>query len=124
MHEPLDLSYLKKDNHPLDKNKVLDEYRKKGLPVDQLRKVMDTLYNGVPETMFWLAQIRAFYSKKKNLHREHQVYLWLVRNELTGKKLIDFFQNEEGFLNGMNTIINRIEGRKYSLERIKIDEAL
>ena len=75
-------------------------------------------------TAIWLTQIRAFYSKKKNLTREHQVYLWLIRNGLTGQKLIEFFENEDGFLNGMNLIINRIEGRKISLERIKIDETL
>jgi len=115
----MDLSYLKKTQEDR-----LNIHRKMGLPVDQLRRVLDVLYDGNVGTAIWLTQIRAFYSKKENITREHQVYLWLVRNELTGSKLIDFFENEEGFLNGMNVIINRIEGRRYSLERIKIDEAL
>ena len=115
----IDLSHLKKTQE--DRFKI---HEHQGLPVHQLRKVLDALYDGEPDTAIWLTQIRAFYAKKKNLTREHQVYMWLLRNELYGKKLVEFFQNEEGFLNGMNLIINRIEGRKISMERIKIDEAL
>lgn len=111
---------------PNDKIKQyqLDQYRNQGLPVDQLRTLIETLYDGNNAAYFYLTRIRAFYTKKKNLYREHQVYLWLVRNKLTGQKLVEFFENEDGFLNGMNIIINRIEGRVYSMERIKIDEAL
>ena len=115
----LDLSYLKNK-----KEDTLNQYRMQGLPVDELRTVLDALYDGVPETAFWLTQIRAFYSKKNNLFREHSVYLYLIKNQLTGRRLVEFFKNEEGFLNGMNFIINRMEGRKFTLERIKIDEAL
>ena len=115
----MDLSYLKKTQE--DRFKI---HEKAGLPVHQLRRVLDTLYDGVPDSAIWLTQIRAFYAKKKNITREHQVYMWLLKNELYGKKLVEFFENEEGFLNGMNIIINRIEGRKISMERIKIDEAL
>lgn len=115
----MDLSYLKKTQE--DRFKI---HEKMGLDVNELRRVLDTLYDGNMGTAIWLTQIRSFYSKKKNLTREHQVYLWLIRNKLVGQKLIEFFENEEGFLNGMNLIINRIEGRKISLERIKIDETL
>jgi len=115
----MDLSYLKKTQD--DRFKI---HEKMGLPVDKLRKVLDTLYDGEPATAIWLTQIRAFYVKKKNIGREHQLYLFLVRNGLTGTKLVEFFQNEEGFLNGMNLLINRMDGRKYSLETIKISEAL
>lgn len=118
-NEVIDLSHLKKTQG--DRFKA---HERAGLPVHQLRKVLDTLYDGTPETAIWLTQIRAFYSKKKNIHREHSVYLWLVRNSLIGIKLVEFFENEDGFLNGMNIIINRIEGRKFSLEQIKINEAL
>jgi len=117
-NDVMDLSYLKKTQE--DRFKI---HERAGLPVDQLRKVLDTLYDGQPDTAIWLTQIRAFYAKKKNVHREHCVYLWLARNGLYGMKLVEFFQNEEGFLNGMNHIINRMEGRKVSLETIKIDEA-
>ena len=115
----MDLTYLKKTQQ-----KRFDSYKLQGLPVDQLRRVLDLLYDGTPATALWLSQVRAFYLKKENLSREHQVYLWLVRNGLTGTKLVEFFENEEGFLNGMNIIINRIEGRKFSLEKITLDEAL
>lgn len=115
----MDLGYLKKTQE--DRFKI---HSLRGLPVDKLRRVLDALYDGIPATAMYLTQIRAFYAKKKNIGREHSVYLWLVRNKLTGLRLVDFFENEEGFLNGMNTIINRIEGRRLSLQRIKIDEAL
>jgi hypothetical protein len=115
----MDLSHLKATQE--DRFKI---HQKMGLPVNELRRVLDTLYDGEMRTAIWLTQIRAFYSKKQNLTREHQVYLWLIRNELTGLRLVEFFENEDGFLNAMNLIINRIEGRKISLERIKIDEAL
>ena len=115
----IDLSYLKKTQD--DRFKI---HEKMGLNVYELRKVLDTLYDGEMGTALWLTQIRSFYSKKDNMTREHQVYLWLIKNRLTGRRLIEFFENEEGFLNGMNLIINRIEGRKISLERIKIDETL
>lgn len=114
----LDLAYLKETQEQRFKAHELA-----GLPVHQLRVVLDTLYDGEQATALYLTQIRAFYMKKKNITREHQVYLWLVRNKLTGKKLIEFFENEGGFLNGLNKIINRIEARKLSIEKIKIDEA-
>lgn len=90
----------------------------------ELRRVLDTLYDGEPDTMFWLAQIRAFYSKKKNVYREHAVYMFMVRQNIRGRKIIEFFNERGGFLNGMNWLINRMDGRKYSLETIKLDEAL
>ena len=106
------------------KKKQLDIYRRQGLPVDQLRTLLDNLYDGVPATMLYLAKIRAFYSKKDNIHREHQIYLWLSGNKLCGQKLVDFFEENDGFLGGLNLAVNRMDGRKYSLNTIKIDEAL
>ena len=115
----LDLSYLKQTQA-----KRFEAHKLAGLPVDKLRKVLDTLYDGQPATAIYLTQIRAFYAKKKNIHREHSVYLYMVRNGLIGLKLVEFFENEGGFLNGLNFLINRMDGRKYTLETIKIDEAL
>ena len=119
MTDVMDLSYLKETQK--DRFKI---HEQAGLPVDKLRKVLDTLYDGTPETALWLTQIRAFYAKKNNIGREHQLYMYMVRQGLCGMKLVEFFQNEEGFLNGMNHLINRMEGRKYTLEEIKISEAL
>lgn len=121
INEPnvMGLGHLKKTQE--DRFKI---HERAGLPVHQLRKVLDALYDGEPATAIWLTQIRAFYAKKKNITREHQLYLFLLRNELYGKRLVEFFENEDGFLNGMNYLVNRMDGRKYSLERIKIDEAL
>ena len=115
----MDLSYLKKTQ-----DERFAAHKRAGLPVDQLRRVLDTLYDGVLDNAMWLTKIRSFYVKKENITREHQVYLWLIRNGLTGVKLHQFFTDEGGFLSGMNLIINRMSGRKYSLDEIKIDEAL
>ena len=90
---------------------------------EQLKTVLRTLHNGCADATFWLCQINAFYAQKKNITREHRVYLWLIRNGLIGRSLCQFFENEGGFLNGLNHIINRIEGRKFTNEVIKIDEA-
>lgn len=107
----------------LSDNKVLDLYKMQGLPVDQLRRVLDKLYDGVPETTLYLTKIHAFYATKKNMRREHQVYMWMVRNGLTGANLVAFFTDQSGFLGGLNHIVNRIEGKKYYKSDIKIDEA-
>lgn len=114
----IDLSTLKKTQD--ERFKV---HEQAGLPVHQLRTVLDFLYDGEPATAIWLTQIRAFYAKRSSITREHQVYLWLCRNKLQGKRLVEFFENEGGFLNGMNFIINRMEGRKTHMNNIKIDEA-
>jgi len=92
------------------------------LDKNQLRKVIDSIYDGESETFFWIMQIQAFYVKKANVFREQQVYLWCIKNKVTGKKFIEFF-NCHGFLNGLNFIVNKMDGRKYSQEKIKINEA-
>ena len=95
------------------------------LTVSQIRKVLDTLYDGEPQTTFWIFQIRSFYAKKDDRTREFAVYLWLIRNGITGRRLVEFFEmHNRSFLNGLNTIINRMEGRRYSSEAITIQEAL
>jgi len=101
-----------------NKNKFIDQLKR-----EELYVVLNTLYNGHPDVAFWLCQIRAFYAKKKDITREHRVYLWLVRNGLIGQKLCNFFLENDGFINGLNVIINNIEGRRFTKENIKIDEA-
>ena len=86
--------------------------------------VVSSLYDGYPQAALYLAKIRAFYCKKAKFDREHLVYAWLYRSNLKGKRLVEFFENEGNFLTGLNKIVNRIEGRKYSLETIKYDECL
>lgn len=80
----------------------------------ELRKVLDYLYDGVEATAMPLLQCR-------NFKQEHDIYKWLYRNQIKGKKLVEFFQNESktvdgaGYLNAINEIIKRIE-RERSLK--------
>ena len=80
-----------------------------------LRKVLDRLYDGEMGTSFYLLQCRNFPKY------EHQIYLWLDRNGLHGKKLIEFFQNEsfshdgQGALNGINFIVRKITNNKFNV---------
>lgn len=81
------------------------------LEVTQLRKILDYLYDGIPETAMPLLQCR-------NFKQEHDIYLWLYRNQIKGKKLVEFFSNEsntldgKGYLNAVNEIIRRIQREK------------
>jgi hypothetical protein len=106
------------------KRQAIEKANTQALKEWELRQVLDKLYDGVPETAFWLSQIHAFYAKKQNRYREHAVYMFMVRQGIVGAKIIEFFNEQEGFLNGMNWLINRMDGTKYHLNKIKIDEAL
>jgi len=80
-----------------------------GLPEHELRKVLDYLYDGYTPVASSLLQIRGFYHTKKNLFREHQVYLWLARNKLRGVKLVEFIENEGGIAASILKISNSID---------------
>jgi hypothetical protein len=83
------------------------------LSPQRLRHVLDTLYDGEPGTAMPLFQCR-------NFKEEHDVFLWLYRNDIKGRKLIEFFQNESsekdgsGYLNAINEIIKRIRAEKFA----------
>ena len=83
------------------------------LPPHRLRRVLDYLYDGEPETFRLLENINT------NYRRAHRIFLWLVRNEIKGKKLVEFFQNESGeadglgILSGIVFILSHIDGIKY-----------
>lgn len=87
------------------------------LEVNQLRKVLDYLYDGVPDTAMPLLQCR-------NFKQEHEIYFWLYRNGIKGKKLVEFFQNEsktedgKGYLNAINEILKRITAEKNKRAKI------
>jgi hypothetical protein len=88
----------------------------------QLKFLLNRLYDGNDATIFYLLQLHAFYSKKKDKNREHSILLWLAKNGLTGQKLVDFFGQFEGsFLNGLNYIVSKIDRRN---RLININEAL
>lgn len=87
---------------------------------DQLRTVLDALYDGNEATTPILINIQ--YSYK----RAHHIFLWLVRNQLRGQKLVDFFRNESGdldgggLLSGVTKILNSLDG--VTKRRLKANE--
>lgn len=84
------------------------------------KKTLDYLYDGEPKTAFPLLWVC-------NTYKEWPAMLnWLVKNEMRGKKLVEFFGNESpdggGFHSGATLILSRIKGHKYHLKNIKADE--
>ncbi len=94
------------------------------LNVLQLKKLLDYLFDGYLPCAEWLVKITTFYADKKDRSREHAVYLWLAKNQIIGKKIVEFFENEGSFLDGLNTAVNFIEGRPRAKQTIKADEML
>ena len=85
------------------------------LAIHELRHVLNYLFDGEMETAKPLLQCRNF------PRYEHDIYYWLYRNQIKGKKLVAFFQNEsgldsgEGYLNAINTIIQKIEKDRFKI---------
>lgn len=79
-------------------------------------------------TFLWDGDVQAFNALKyiKDAYADWQdIFIWLKRNNLRGKKLVEFFENESpdgrGYLSGVEHIIARIEGKKHSIEQLKAD---
>ena len=83
----------------------------------RLKRTLDYLYDGEMETWAPLTYING------NFIRAHRIFLWLVRNKIKGKELVDFFKNESsdggGYLCGVAYIISRMDGAKYSIDYVK-----
>ena len=91
----------------------------------QLRKVLDYLYDGHFPVFQYLVQIKHYAQGRNN-----QVLIWLCKNEIKGKKLTEFFQNERdtdkgmSVMNGVTYIYNKIDGTSKKVREISIDESL
>ncbi len=90
----------------------------------QMIKLLKSIHQGHQPCEEYLAKIACFYADKKSKGRQQAVLLWLRKNNLVGYRLVEFFKNEGSFLDGMNTIVNFIEGRPRSKRTIKADEML
>lgn len=94
------------------------------MPV-QLRKALDYLYDGHYPVFEYLIQIKHYAQ-----HRNNQVLLWLCKNQIKGKKLVEFFQNERdsdmgrSVMNGCIHIFNKIDGTNRQVREISIDESI
>jgi len=84
-----------------------------------LRAVFEYLVGGEQEAF------NAIYFIKTNYKEWDKILLWLKQNRLTGKKLVQFFQNESpdggGYHMGVSLILNRIDGKQNFEDIIKID---
>lgn len=85
-----------------------------------MRKVVDYLYDGVPEAF------NALYFIKGNYKQWPYILKWLKDNHLVGQRLVEFFKNAsidgEGYHMGVEHILSRLKGHKNSIEAVKIDE--
>jgi len=85
-----------------------------------LRKVLDYLYDGEQEAfniMFFI---------KSNYKEWAKMIIWLKRNNIKGKKMIELFQNESkdggGYHMGATYILSRIKGHRHEVVPIKVNE--
>lgn len=83
-----------------------------------LRVMLDYLYDGHFQTHSILLQIR------HNYKRFWQVYSWLAKNKIRGAKLVEFFAdargdvNGQGVLQGVTKILNKVDGRHFHGEKL------
>lgn len=84
-----------------------------------LRTVVAYLYDGNLKAMQALIFLKQY-------KQWPEMFIWLKNNQLTGKKLVEFFQNESpdggGYHMGATLIISRLDGMKHQERIIKIDE--
>lgn len=90
----------------------------------QLRRLASALHG---DDMRVMARVLALMSQVREFKRGDRVLLWCVRNELTGKRFIDYFKEEEGretmgVLMGVQTALNYIDGKKLYKSKIYKDE--
>lgn len=83
---------------------------------EQLRTVADYLYDGEPLVAFYMSKVREF-------KRGDEVLLWFCRNQLRGKRLVEYFKNHDdgmGVLLAVQKALDYIDGRKYYTEKLTL----
>jgi hypothetical protein len=87
-----------------------------------LKKAFDLLADGDTKA----ASILIFL--KGNYKEWQAMFIWLRKNNIRGKKLVELFQNESpdggGYHMGATYILSRIKGHKHEIVGIKADELL
>lgn len=91
--------------------------------MDQLteRSLLEYVWDGNPQVVMTLRQLRAQFT------RYPEILIWLVKNNIRGQALIDFFNDAEGVetrgvLLGVKKILNRIDHDKFSKEALTLKE--
>lgn len=87
-----------------------------------MRKILDYLYDGEQ------GAFNAMFFIKSNYKEWDKIIMWLFKNQLKGKRMVEFFQNESpdggGYHMGVTLILSRIKGQKNFEQTIKLDELL
>lgn len=87
-----------------------------------LRTVLTHLWDNEPQAF------AALYFIKNNYKQWPDILRWLKRNDLRGKKLVEFFQNESadggGYHLGVMHILSRLDGHKHEVKNVKADVLL
>lgn len=73
----------------------------------ELRAIADYLYDGEPRVAHLMSQIRQY-------KRGDEVLRWLCRNDLRGKRMVEYFQTEAGNEHNMGVLV----GVERALQRI------
>ena len=87
-----------------------------------LRILLDYLCNGEQEAF------NILYFIKSNYKEWDAMLIYMKRNNLRGKRLIEMFKNEspdgQGYHMGATHILSRLKGHKFSDAMIMVDELL
>lgn len=90
--------------------------------LEGLRNIIAYLYDGNQ------GAFNAMYFIKSNYKQWPEIIRWLKRNDMKGKRMVEFFQNESpdgsGFHMGVTKIISMLDGLKFQERGIKIGELL
>ena len=109
------MTKVNKENESLRMKYVVGE-------LQGLRKVIEYLWQGDQNAFNALLFI------KSNYKRWPEVIHWLKANNLRGKRLAEMFQNASpdggGYHLGVEYILARIDGKKFSVDGIKIDQLI
>lgn len=88
--------------------------------VNNFRKTVEVLWDDTPMAvtpLLWIIE---------NYKRWQDMLNWLVTNDIKGKKLVEFFQNESpdggGYHCGCTHILSRMDGVKYEIKTVYANE--
>ena len=105
-----------------DYDKLPKEVKEKWNRIIFRRSLIDYLWAGEQ------GAFNAIYFLVGHYKEWEEMLVWLGRNRISGKSLVELFQNESpdggGYHMGATYILSRLKGLKHGLEGIKIDELI
>lgn len=88
--------------------------------LEGFKSVLVYLTDGDPRCVFPLKWIFENYKEWR------EIFKWFKDNDIRGKRLLEFFQNESpdggGFHGGITHALSRIKGHKFDYKMIKADQ--